>query len=123
MAYKFNKHWESFAGVHKGFAPAGPTEGTLPESSVSYELGTRAAYAAWSLQSVVFYTDYSNLLGADNASAGGLGTGDLFNGGAATAYGLEWISTWNLLHQKSNNWSLPITLSYTYTNAYFNSTF
>jgi Fe(3+) dicitrate transport protein len=123
VTYQFNKHWETFVGVHKGFAPAGPTEGTLPESSVSYELGTRAACAAWSLQSAAFYTDYSNLLGADNASAGGLGTGDLFNGGAATAYGLEWISTWNLLHQKINNWSLPITLSYTYTNAYFNSSF
>ncbi len=123
VSYKFNKHCESYAGVHKGFAPAGSTEGTLPESSISYELGTRSAYAAWTLQSAVFYTDYSNLLGADNSSSGGLGTGDLFNGGAATAYGLEFISTLNLLHKKKSRWSLPLTLSYTYTNAYFDSSF
>ena len=32
-------------------------------------------------QAVLFFNDYSNLLGSDLAAAGGAGSGDLFNGG------------------------------------------
>lgn len=123
--FDWTENLQLFAGVHKGFAPPGSTPETNPESSVNYELGTRYNKKGIQIQAVVFYNDYQNLLGSDLAASGGLGTGDLFNGGAARTLGLEFFATYDLLQlgKGSKKFSLPINLSYTYTDAVFMNDF
>ncbi len=120
--YKLDQQTTVFAGVHKGFAPGSSQEGSRPESSVNYEIGTRKSGRNLSGSVVVFLNDYQNLLGADNASAGGTGSGALFNAGEAITKGLELEGTYNLL-STSKTFSLPISVAYTYTDARFDNTF
>ncbi len=122
--YQYSRFLNIFAGVHKGFSPPGSNDKTDPEKSVNYELGTRFTKSIISGQAVIFFNDYSNLLGADLAASGGGGTGDLFNGGAVQAKGLEFQMTYDLLaYNKQSNFSLPLSLVYTYTNAVFKNSF
>jgi Fe(3+) dicitrate transport protein len=124
LDYQFNKHTSAFMGVHKGFTPPGFKEETLPEESINYELGSRYVKNATSIQAVVFFNDYKNLLGSDLAASGGLGTGEMFNAGEVQTKGLELMATYDVLGK--NNQSrvhLPITLSYTYTDAIFKNSF
>ncbi|WP_339736568.1 TonB-dependent receptor [uncultured Sunxiuqinia sp.] len=124
LDYRFNKHLSTFAGVHKGFSPPGSKEGTKPEESINYELGTRYAKNALSGQAVIFFNDYSNLLGTDLSAAGGGGTTDLFNGGEVQTKGLEFQLTYDLLAtQKKSAFSVPLTIVYTYTDAKFQNDF
>jgi Fe(3+) dicitrate transport protein len=124
MDYRFNKYISTFAGVHKGFAPPGSKEGTLPEESINYEIGVRYSKNAFYGEMVVFLNDYSNLLGTDLEAAGGGGTGDLFNGGEVQANGLELQLTYDLLASKNESeLRLPLTLVYTYTDAEFANNF
>lgn len=118
--YRFTKHLSTFAGIHKGFAPPGSKEELEPEESVNYELGTRYAKNGLSGQSVLFFNDYKNLLGADLEAAGGGGTNEQFNGGAVQTKGIEFNITYDLLYSKINsNFRLPISLVYSYTDAKF----
>jgi Fe(3+) dicitrate transport protein len=112
-----------FAGIHKGFSPPGSNEGSKPEQSINYELGTRYRKAALNCQAVIFYNDYQNLLGADLAAAGGTGSTDLFNGGKAETKGLEFQCAYDLFSSKENGWSLPLSIAYTYTDGKFLSSF
>jgi Fe(3+) dicitrate transport protein len=124
LDYRFNKYLSTFTGVHKGFSPPGSKEGTKPEESINYELGIRYAKNALSGQVVIFFNDYSNLLGTDLASAGGGGTTDLFNGGEVQTKGLEFQLTYDMLStQKKSTFSLPLTIAYTYTDAKFQNNF
>jgi len=81
------KNWNSFAGVHRGFTPAGSKEGVLPELSLSGEAGIQ--HLKLPINITFFYSAYDRLLGSDAASAGGSGSGEMFNGGAAEVYGFE----------------------------------
>lgn len=122
--FKFNDFLSSFAGVHKGFSPPGPKDDTQPEESVNYELGIRFARNAHSGQVVLFFNDYQNLLGSDLAAAGGTGSGDLFNAGSSEAKGIEFLYSLNLLSSTSaKEISLPLTITYTYSNAVFKNDF
>lgn len=122
--YRFNKYLSSFAGVHKGFSPPGSTEGALPEESINYELGSRYRKNAFNGQLVLFFNDYSNLLGADLAAAGGSGSTDLFNGGAVETKGIEFQFGYDLLASfAESKFALPLNLSYTYTDAKFRNSF
>jgi Fe(3+) dicitrate transport protein len=121
--YRFNESLNTFVGVHKGFSPPGTREGTRPEESINYELGARMSTAKLYGQAVVFYNNYSNLLGTDLAAAGGGGTTDQFNGGKARTYGLELETYYQLFADYKQKWSLPIGLVYTYTAGTFESTF
>ncbi|NDC90148.1 MAG: TonB-dependent receptor, partial [Bacteroidetes bacterium] len=58
--------------------------------------GFRRTAALTNLQVVAYFAGYNNLLGVDLAAAGGSGTGDLFNGGRARAWGLEVSGSYNL---------------------------
>ena len=53
--YKFNEAWSAFLGVHKGFSPPGSKEGTKPEESVNYEIGTRYQKGALFVQTVLLF--------------------------------------------------------------------
>jgi Fe(3+) dicitrate transport protein len=124
LDYQFKKYLSTFLGIHKGFSPPGIKDETRPEESVNYEAGIRYMKNALSGQVVVFYNDYSNLLGSDLAAAGGGGTGDLFNGGAVEAKGLEFQVTYDLLSgNKQSKISLPLSIVYTYTDAFFKNSF
>jgi Fe(3+) dicitrate transport protein len=122
--YKFKPSISTFIGIHKGFAPPGNTPDTKPESSINYEVGIKYNNKNFLASNVVlFYNDYQNILGADLLAGGGAGTADLFNIGTAQVYGAEVNVIYDPLTQFTKNQSLPITLAYTYTHAFFTSDF
>lgn len=121
--YKFSTGLSLFGGVHRGFSPPGNKEGTAPEKSINYELGSRWQMGAFSGSATVFFNDYENLLGADLASSGGTGSTDLFNGGEVRTFGLEFQASYDLLATKNNGWSMPLSVTYTFTDAEFQSGF
>lgn len=123
--YSLNSKTSIYGGLHKGFAPPGVTEGSLPEQSINYELGTKHFSPYLNFQTVLFYTDYKNLLGNDLAATGGNGSGTFYNGGAARTLGVELFATMRTLKmfKIKSKFTMPITLSYTYTNAEFSSSF
>ncbi|GGD92164.1 TonB-dependent receptor family protein [Planktosalinus lacus] len=121
--YKFNNALSLFGGVHKGFAPPGTTEGSDSEESINLELGSRFNFNGLRGELVGFYNDYDNLLGSDLAASGGTGSLDQFNAGQATVKGIELLLNYDLLQASSGKLKLPITLSYTFTDAQFQSDF
>ena len=122
--YEVADGWNVFAGLHRGFSPPSPSsrEPVEEEKSVNYELGTRYRRDALELELVGFFNDYDNLLGADTASGGGLGTGDLFNGGAVEIRGLEAGLSTDLAPAKASL-RVPLRASYTFTSGEFQSSF
>lgn len=121
--YKLSDKWAFFAGVHKGFSPPSAKASSKPEASVNYEGGFKIFRSAFNLQLVAFYNAYSNLLGSDLAASGGAGTGDLFNGGKSMAKGLELFTSFDAAKQWKKKFALPLTISYTYSDARFLSDF
>jgi len=121
--YKFNTYLNLFAGVHRGFSPPGTKQGSKPEKSINYELGFRYNKGGLSGQTAFFFNDYSNLLGTDLAAAGGSGSSDLFNGGEVETKGIEFQLTYDLLSGKERDWTLPVSVVYTFTNATFQNSF
>ena len=121
--YKLSEKWAFFAGVHKGFSPPSAKASSKPEASVNYEGGFKIFRSAFNLQLVAFYNAYSNLLGTDLAASGGAGTGDLFNGGKSMAKGLELFTSFDAAKQWKKKFALPLTISYTYSDARFLSDF
>lgn len=126
IRYDLNAKTVVFSSIHRGFAPPSSQPGVDPEQSINVELGARYEREAWlSAQAVAFLNNYSNLLGADFASSGGAGTGNVFNGGEARVYGLEASASADvltLLGQQARV-RVPVRLVYTYTDARFESNF
>ncbi|MFQ5568481.1 MAG: TonB-dependent receptor domain-containing protein [Rhodothermales bacterium] len=122
LDYAFTDAFNAFVGVHKGFAPPGSKEGTQPEESINYEVGMRYRKNVLDAQGVVFFNDYSNLLGADLAASGGEGTADQFNGGEVNVIGLE-LSLGYDFGIFTSNLSIPVRLAYTFTDAEFQNAF
>ena len=111
-----------FAGVYKGFSPAGPgAEGREPEKSTNYELGFRFNNEDLGLESVAFYSDYSNLLGRCRVSDYGCTVGEEFSGGAVEIMGAELSA--NLLTPVGELGSLATSFTYTYTESSFEESF
>lgn len=120
--YKFNQEFSLFGGIHKGFSPGGATPNESSEQSINYEFGTRFNHNGLSGEVVGFYNNYSNLLGSDFAATGGVGTLDQFNAGEVNVGGFETQAAYDFLKINSD-FSLPLTVSYTFTDATFQSTF
>ena len=92
--------------------------------SINYELGVRYAKNTLSAEAVVFFNDYSNLLGSDLAASGGSGTTDMFNGGEVRTVGLELQASYDILSfRKNSSFRMPISLTYTFTDAQFENSF
>jgi Fe(3+) dicitrate transport protein len=123
LDYKVNLHLAAFLGLHKGFAPSGVKEGSLPEESINYEIGIKYYRPGFSGQLVGFMNQYENLLGADLAAGGGAGTGDFFNGGKALTQGIEFQAIYDLMHSFKSKINLPLTIGYTLTDAHFQTSF
>ena len=123
--YAAGRNWNLFGGVHRGFAPPGPGQNpeTQSEESWNYELGLRFTKGVSGAKAVMFYSDYSNLLGRDTLSSGGEGTGDAFNGGAVEVVGVEAAVDYDAGAARGWRWSVPLGLVYTYTNSQFLTTF
>lgn len=120
--YSVTKSLNTFAGIHKGFAPPGFDKDDKPEESTNYELGARLVNSRLNAQAVFFYNNYSNLLGSDLAASGGGGTGDLFNAGKATVAGTELEIQYTFI-TGSKSIGIPVSLAYTYTDGEFGSSF
>lgn len=131
LNYEFSTAISAFAGVHRGFSPPGMPS-TAPgsaqavaEKAWNYEVGVRSMWEGIRTVAVAFVSDYQSILGSDNVSGGGQGTGDLFNAGAATVKGLELNMGYEFADVQFllGRFSVPINLSYTYTDARFDQTF
>ena len=125
VTYALQPGLRLFAGAHRGFGPPGPGADaeTEAESSVNYEFGVRASRARASLHVAGFYSDYSNILGAETVSSGTQGNGDLFNGGAVAVRGVELHASYDPVARDGSGWRLPVLLGYTFTRATFESAF
>ena len=125
VSYDLGAGSRLFGGVHRGFAPPGPgaDDRADPEESVNYEVGYRLSRSLFDVEAVVFFNDYDNLLGADTLSSGGSGSGDTFNGGEVVAYGFETVLGYD--PGRARGWAvgLPLSLSYTFTEAEFRTSF
>jgi len=123
VSYKINSKNLVFVGANKGYTLPGPGQDSsiLPEESMNYELGYRYR-GAYSFELIGFYSDYRNLLGACSFSTG-CTSGELdvqFNGGEAKIFGAEFLAGTEMAYK---DFSFPLRLSATYTNATFNSNF
>lgn len=118
----FSDQFDAFMGLHRGFIPPGSAPETQPETSINWELGCRWQRPNLQGQAVIFSNAYKNLMGSDLTANGGMGSGDLFNGGSARTQGLELEWSWDALSQNPT-WALPIRASYTWTSARFTSAF
>lgn len=113
------------AGVHKGFSPATPSlsEDLKAEEAVNYELGGRWHGTIGRVELIGFYNDYSNLTATCTVSSGcspsNLDTQT--NAGEVRAYGLE--AGWNDVLSLTSSLTLPVALTYTYTDAAFRESF
>lgn len=121
--YRFSNTFSLFGGVHKGFSPPGISDGSKPEQSINLELGTRFDFKGLRGELVGFFNDYDNLLGSDLAASGGTGSLDQFNAGQATVKGIEFLLNYDVLSKTEGKLKLPITLSYTLTDASFQTDF
>ncbi|MEN9960386.1 MAG: Iron(III) dicitrate transport protein FecA [Bacteroidota bacterium] len=128
VSYAFRENERVFGGVHRGFSPPGMPSLTSnaiqakSETALSYELGYRKQTKHFKTQLVAFLNDYQNILGSDNVSGGGAGTGDMFNAGNAKIQGIEFSLEQNLW-RSSQKWRVPLSISYTYNDAKFMQTF
>lgn len=133
LGLQFSLHHDMniFAGVHKGYSPPGmpspnsTTGQAKPESAINYELGYRYSHSTTQMHVVAFLNQYDNILGSDNVSGGGAGSGNTYNAGNASIYGIELMAEYNLCQAiyPNGNRRLPVQVVYTYTKAVFNETF
>jgi Fe(3+) dicitrate transport protein len=124
LHYRLDSQWSFFGGIHKGFAPPGSLEGTDPEESINLELGARFDVMGLRGELVGFHNDYANLLGSDLAASGGSGSLEQFNAGQARVQGVELLLNYDLLGGgDSKDLRLPLTFSYTFTDARFTADF
>lgn len=121
--YQINQQLLVFAGMHEGHSPA-PNDGkTDPEEALNSELGLRFNNENLYAETTAFYSDYSNLVGVCSASggAGDCSIGDASNAGEATVQGLEALIKYD--HTLNSAITLPVGITYTYTDAKFDTTF
>ena len=119
--YQWTESLGLLAGVNKGFSPSVAGSGADPEESINYEYGFRYEKNQLTTDIIGFYSDYSNLIARCRASESTCTQGEEFNGGAAIISGVEVTSSYAV--ELPNSWSIPFSLSYTYTDAAFDNTF
>ena len=122
-SYQVNEQVIAFAGMHEGHSPS-PNDGTSdPEEALNAEVGVRYTHQGLYAETTIYRSDYSNLLGVCTAS-GGSGectVGDASNAGEATVQGLEVLVNYHYVLDSAI--TLPVGITYTYTDAKFETTF
>ena len=122
VLYNVNDNWSVLAGYHKGFSAPSNSPGVEEEEADNYELGVRYAGTYLRGEVIAFYSDYENLLGECTASSGAnCEVGDSFNGDAATVEGVETMFVADVPLSETLN--LPLSLSYTYIDTEFDTSF
>ena len=120
---KMNEDLGVLAGIYKGFTAATPSGNANiePEFSTNYELGFRYS-GLGQLEVVGFVNDYEQFSGSCAQSQGCDGdiAGTQANAGSALVFGLEagWRHSVDL-----NTFTLPLSLTYTYSNGQFKEDF
>ena len=110
-------------GVHEGFLPTSPKQDPSidVESSINYELGGRYNDGNFNLELIGFFNDISNLKEGCQFSSCGSDDDTEFNGGEVDVLGLELTSGYSIT--LTDDIDLPISLSYTYTESEFKTSF
>ena len=122
VLFSIDNHWSVLAGYHKGFSAPSNSPGVEEEKADNYELGIRYAGAYVRGEVIAFYSDYENLVGECTSSSGGnCEPGDAFNGDAATVEGVETMFVADVPLNDALN--LPLSLSYTYIDGEFDTSF
>jgi Fe(3+) dicitrate transport protein len=111
------------AGVYEGHSPSASADSD-PETATNYEAGFRYTSGALYTEVIGFFSDYDNIIGVCTNS-GGAGpepceAGDTENGGEAEIKGMEVQASYALAFAGAQ---MPLSLSYTYTDAEFSSSF
>jgi len=125
VTWEWSPRVHLFGGVHRGFGPPGPgaDEETRVEESLNYELGFRLRRASVGADVTAFVADYENILGRATLATGESGAGDLFNGGAVQAFGLEVATDLELGRILALPVRVPLRAGYGWTRATFQSSF
>jgi Fe(3+) dicitrate transport protein len=111
-------------GVYRGFSPPPPgsDQQIKPEYSVNYEAGGRFSRRLTRLELIGFFNDYQNLTDICTLSSGCLTTNldRQFDAGKARIYGIEAFAGHSV---GLGALKLPFSIAYTFTRAYFASSF
>jgi len=111
-------------GLFKGFNPPGAgSPDAQEEKSLNFEFGAIYDNNGAYFEGMVFYSDYSNILGTCTAAAAcsNAEIGDQFNGGKARIMGLELVAGYTA--ELDGVWQVPFYVNYTYTDAAFSTDF
>ena len=120
--YQLNDNLSLLAGVYQGFGSPTVTDGVDNEEALNVEVGGRYQDGNTSASLIVFSSDYDNLVGQCTASIGCSGNiGDTYNGGKASVLGAE--LTLATVFSLNAATTMPLSVSYTYTDAEFDQTF
>ncbi len=123
VTYRVNNELIIIGGVQKGFAPPAPGNNKSEnEESINYELGLRFNQDALQAEALFFYSDYDNMHGNCTASQGCDEEliGNQYNAGAVEVSGLE-VKTGYMF--STGEISIPVDLTYTYTDTEFQNSF
>lgn len=123
VTYKVDDNLVLLGGVQKGFAPPAPgNEDTDNEESINYELGARYNAEKINAEAIVFFSDYENMHGNCTASQGcdDDNNGNQYNAGEVDVKGLELKTGYEA---SVGTLTLPIDLTYTYTETEFKNDF
>ena len=118
--YAVSEDLSAFGGVHRGFSTPGPRantkSGLTEETSLGTELGLRYNANALRAETVFFYTDFDDLLVADNIAGGGI-DGVTENVGNVISRGIEFSAAYDV--GIAQNWGFlnPYHIAFTYTDA------
>ncbi|MEL7025061.1 MAG: TonB-dependent receptor [Pseudomonadota bacterium] len=125
VLYELTDSIDVLIGAHEGFSPATPslTRDLDPESSLNYEAGGRWRSPVGRFELIGFLNDYSNLTAVCTISAGCLPSelDTQTNAGEVRTQGVEF--GWTGDYSVGANLSVPLALTYTYTDAEFQEGF
>lgn len=115
-------------GVHRGFAApsVGSPDDVSPEESTVFEGGLRyLGGQGMKLEAIGFFNDYSNMLGdcTNFATCQGGDIGDSNNAGEVNVIGLEVSGSVDLADIWAAQNSIPVSVSYSYTDTEFQNSF
>lgn len=123
VTYKLSEELVLLGGIQKGFAPPAPgNEDSDNEESINYELGARYNLKGLNAEAIFFYSDYENMHGNCTASQGcdDDNNGNQYNAGEVEITGLELKAAYAF---DLGNFSMPINLTYTFTETEFLNSF
>lgn len=123
VTYELTENWQLLAGVNEGHSPSASSDSD-PETATNYEAGFRYSGGKLYAEVIGFFSDYDNIIGVCTNS-GGAGSepceaGDTENGGEAEVQGIEVVANYAL---SVASFDTPLSMTYTYTDAEFQSSF